>query len=313
MLTRRHIRAKVMQSIYAFKQSNNNNLTSEEKFLRKSMEDMYDLFLLNLNLIVEVKNQAENYLEISKKKHLATKDDKSPNLKFINNQIVQCLEHTPKLNELLADRKLSHWSKDNEFPKMIWKHLMDTEEYIQYTSTPSTSFKEDKDFVIFLFKKILAPNEKLYDYYEDQKLTWIDDLPIVNTNTLKFLQKLKAAEESYSIPVLFKSKEDEEFGYDLFRKSLLNQQNYLTDIDGKTPGWEQDRIAEVDLIMICMGLCEFSKFPSIPVKVTINEYLELAKEYSTPKSSIFINGVLDKLSKIYQEEGKLNKIGRGLM
>lgn len=313
MLTRRHIRAKVMQSIYAFKQSNNNNLTSEEKFLRKSMEDMYDLFLLNLNLIIEVKNKAENYLEISKKKFLATKDDKSPNLKFVNNQVVGALENTPRLNELITDRKLNHWSRDHEFPQMIWKDLRETEEYQQYTSTASTSFKEDKDFVIFLFKKILAPNEKLYDYYEDQKLTWIDDLPIVNTSILKFLQKLKVTEEAYTIPVLFKSKDDEEFGYDLFRKTLLNQQHYLADIDGKTPGWDQERIAEIDLIMICMGLCEFSKFPSVPVKVSINEYLELAKEYSTPKSSIFINGVLDKLSKIYQEEGKLNKIGRGLM
>lgn len=313
MLTRRHIRAKVMQSIYAFKQSNNNNLTSEEKFLRKSMDDMYDLFLLNLNLIVEVKNQAEAYLEISKKKFLATTDDKAPNLKFINNQVIKGLEDTPRLNELLSDRKLTHWSRDNEFPKMIWKDLKETEEYLKYIATPSTSFKEDKDFVLFLFKKILAPNEKLYDYYEDQKLTWIDDLPIVNTSILKFLQKLKVTEATYQIPVLFKSKEDEEFGYDLFRKTLLNQQNYLADMEGKTPGWEQDRIAEVDLIMICMGLCEFSKFPSIPVKVTINEYLELAKEYSTPKSSIFINGVLDKLSKLYYEEGKLNKMGRGLM
>ncbi len=313
MLTRRHIRAKVMQSIYAFKQSKNNNLTSEEKFLRKSMDDMYDLFLLNLNLIVEVKNQAENYLEISKKKFLATQNDKAPNLKLVNNQVIQILENTPRLNELLDDRKLTHWSRDDEYPQMIWKDLRESEEYLKYISTETSSFKEDKDFVIFLFKKILAPNEKLYDYYEDQKLTWIDDLPIVNTSILKFLQKLKATETSYAIPVLFKSKDDEEFGYDLFRKTLLNQNNYLADIDGKTPGWEQERIAELDLIMICMGLCEFSKFPSVPVKVTINEYLELAKEYSTPKSSIFINGVLDKLSKIYQEEGKLNKIGRGLM
>lgn len=313
MLTRRHIRAKVMQSIYAFKQSKNDNLTKEEKFLRKSMEDMYDLFLLNLQLVIEVKNHAENYIEISKNKFLATKEDKNPSFKFIENQVIKSLENSPKLIDLVEKRKLNHWRRDNEFPRLIWNELKDSEEYKAYISSGLSSFKEDKDFVIFLFKKVLAPNEKLYDYYEDEKLTWIDDLPIVNTSILKFLQKLKPTEETYMIPVLFKSRDDEQFGYDLFRKTLLNEATYLSDIEGKTPRWEQDRIADVDLIMICMGLCEFTKFPSIPVKVTINEYLELAKEYSTPKSSIFINGVLDKLSKIYQEQDKLNKIGRGLM
>ncbi len=145
-------------------------------------------------------------------------------------------------------------------------------------------------------------------------MTWVDDLPIVNTAILKFLKKLKeSTPQELKLPKLFKSPEDEEFGTDLFRKVYVNDEELSNEMQGKTPNWDKERIAEIDTILIKMALCEFLNFSSIPVKVTINEYLEIAKEYSTPKSSIFINGVLDKLSKEYQEENRLNKIGRGLL
>ncbi|MGM0636579.1 MAG: transcription antitermination protein NusB [Bacteroidota bacterium] len=313
MLTRRQIRAKVMQSIYAFKKKSSNNLIAEEKFIEKSAEDMYDLFLLNLSLLVETRNQAKRFLELSKQKHLATEADKNPNQKFINNEIIQRLQHSDQLNELLEDRKLNHWIRDDEYPKMIWDALRKHEILADYNSTRESSFQEDKQFIVDFFKVVVAPNENLYDYFEDNKLTWVDDLPIVNTSLLKFLQKQKENQFELKIPDLFKNGEDAEFGKSLFKKTMLNENEYLADISGKTPGWEKDRIADIDRILILMGMCEFAKFPSIPVKVTINEYLEIAKEYSTPKSSIFINGVLDKISKEYQENGKLNKIGRGLM
>jgi N utilization substance protein B len=165
-----------------------------------------------------------------------------------------------------------------------------------------------------MLKEFIAPNDKLYDYLEDTKLTWVDDLPIVNTAILKFLKKLKeSTPQELKLPKLFKSPEDEEFGTDLFRKVYVNDEELSNEMQGKTPNWDKERIAEIDTILIKMALCEFLNFSSIPVKVTINEYLEIAKEYSTPKSSIFINGVLDKLSKEYQEENRLNKIGRGLL
>lgn len=313
MLTRRHIRAKVMQSIYALKQSKSEQLTQEEKFLKKSMEDMYDLFLLNLQLLVEIQNKAEKYLELSQKKHLATAEERNPNLKFLSNEVIAKLKDSDSLLHELERRKLKHWNLDDEYPALIWESLKQTELYAEYIKTSDNNFKEDKEFVIQLFKKIVAPTERLYEYYEDQKLTWVDDLPIVNTSILKLLQKIKATNENLKIPSLFKNFDDEQFGKELFQKTMLNENEYLEDIKGKTPGWDQDRYAEIDRVLITMGLCEFVKFPSIPVKVTINEYLELAKEYSTPRSSIFINGVLDKLAKEYKETGKINKIGRGLM
>ncbi|MBW2961814.1 transcription antitermination factor NusB [Mesonia aestuariivivens] len=313
MLTRRHIRVKVMQSIYAFNQSNNDSLQVEQRFLSKSMEEMYDLFLLQLSLLLEVKKKAEDFIEKSQKKYLATADDKNPNLKFVNNSLLQKIEATEDLDELLEDRHLNHWQQDDEYVAILWQSLVDSELYKEYLTTRNSTFKEDQEFVIQVFKEIIAPNEKLYDYLEDKKLTWLDDLPIVNTSILKLLKKLKESDEYIKIPKLFKNLDDKEFAKELFTKTTLHQHKFEEDIEGKTPNWDTDRIAEIDAILIKMAICEFLKFSSIPVKVTINEYLEIAKEYSTPKSSIFLNGILDKLSKEYQEGQKLNKIGRGLM
>jgi len=313
MLTRRHIRVKVMQSVYAFNQSNNHNMQVEQKFLQKSMEEMYNLFLLKLSLLVEIKNRAEDFIEKSSKKHLATDEDKDPNMKFVQNELILKIESSDKLNELLQDRHLNHWQQDDEYVSIIWNQLKESELYKDYLATRTSSFKEDKDFVVQIFKEIVAPNDKLYEYLEDKRLTWLDDLPIVNTTILKLLKKVKPTEESIEVPKLFKSLDDKEFANELFTKTLLNQEKFEGDIEGKTPNWDRERIAELDAVLLKMAICEFLKFPSIPVKVTINEYLEIAKEYSTPKSSIFINGILDKLSKEYKEAKKLNKMGRGLM
>jgi N utilization substance protein B len=313
MLTRRHIRAKVMQSIYAFNKGNREVMQTEQKFLKKSMKDMHDLFLLNLNLLVEVKEIASNYYELSKKKFLATEADRQPNLNFTNNKLIQKLEDESNLFELLSNRKLNQWKHDDEVPKQIWEDCLESEFYSDYNSQKQSSFKDDKNFVIKLFKKIIAPNDFLYDYYEDNKLTWIDDFPIVNTSLVKFLSNISEDDEHIKVPQLFANLDDEDFANRLFTKSLLFNEEFETALVGKTPNWDKDRIAELDRILIKMALCEFTQFSSIPIRVTINEYLELAKNYSTPKSATFINGVLDKLSKEFEESGKINKIGRGLM
>jgi N utilization substance protein B len=180
--------------------------------------------------------------------------------------------------------------------------------------TSVSDFKEDKDFIVDVFKEVIAPNDKLYDYLEDKNLTWLDDLPTVNTTILKLLRKAKTTlPEGYFTPKLYKDSEDKQFAIDLFRKTLLNRTVINKEIEQKTKNWDADRIANVDYVLLQMAICEVKNFPSIPVKVTINEYLEIAKEYSTPKSSIFINGILDKLVKEYESLSELNKIGRGLM
>jgi len=159
----------------------------------------------------------------------------------------------------------------------------------------------------------VAPNEKLYDYLEDKRLTWLDDFPIVNTALVKVLSKVSGKNvKTVLLPELYKNDEDRDFAVTLFRKTILNEEKLSKEIDGKTPNWDTERIAELDMIILKMGITEFLNFPSIPVRATINEYLEIAKEYSTPKSSLFINGILDKIVKEFTEARKLNKIGRGL-
>jgi N utilization substance protein B len=312
MLTRRHIRVKVMQSLYAYSQSENDNLKAEEKFLLKSMDEMYDLYLLMLDLFVEIKDYAENYMEKSQQKHLPSVEDVDPNRKFVDNELISQIGKNRSLDLALETRKLNNWKNDDEYVEILWSEIKKSELYENYMATRTSSFKEDKEFVIAIFREIIAPNEKLYDYLEDKKITWIDDLPLVNTAIVKMLQKSSAGKEQ-ALTQLFKSSDDKEYAVDLFRKTLLNDESLANEMVGKTPNWDKERIADLDTILIKMAICEFLKFPSIPVKVTINEYLEIAKEYSTPKSSIFINGILDKLSKEYRENGKLNKIGRGLM
>ena len=312
MLTRRHIRVKVMQSLYAYSQSENDNLSSEEKFLLKSMDEMYDLYLLLLNLLVEIKEHAEEFTIKSQQKHLPSKEEVDPNLKFIQNDLILLLENSEQLRTALETRKLKNWKNDDEYVEILWTQIRNSEIFSEYMQTRDSSFEEDKKFVLKIFKDIVAPNEKLYDYLEDKKITWVDDLPLVNTAIVKMLQKSKQGKEQ-NLTKLFKSSDDKDYAVQLFRKTLLNDKEFSQEMEGKTPNWDKERIADIDNILIKMAICEFLKFPSIPVKVTINEYLEIAKEYSTPKSSIFINGILDKLSKEYRENGKLNKIGRGLM
>ncbi len=312
MLTRRHIRVKVMQSLYAYSQSENDNLKAEEKFLLKSMDEMYDLYLLLLDLIVEIKDHAEDYLEKSQLKHLPSEEDVDPNRKFVNNELIAQLKQNRSLNIELETRKLNNWKNDDEYVEILWAEIRNSDRYREYMTTRTSSFKEDKEFVIAIFREIIAPNEKLYDYLEDKKITWVDDLPLVNTAIVKMLQKASEGKDQ-ALTRLFKSSDDKDYAVELFRKTLLNDNSLAQEMEGKTPNWDKERIADLDTILIKMAICEFLKFPSIPVKVTINEYLEVAKEYSTPKSSIFINGVLDKLSKEYSENNKLNKMGRGLM
>ncbi|WP_459212361.1 transcription antitermination protein NusB [Aquimarina rhabdastrellae] len=303
-----------MQSLYAMEQANSDNLDKERKFLLHSMDQMYDLLLVNLQLLVEIRKHVEDFITKSQNKFLATTEEKNPNQKFITNDVFQLLEDNFPLKEQVERKKLNYWELDNEYIVILWNEIKESDIYKKYMSTNESSFQEDKEFVIEIFKEIIAPNDKLYDYIEDKRLTWVDDVPVINTTIVKFLRKIEeSSDEHMPLPKLFKDFEDKQFALDLFRKTALNSVEFEAEIEGKTPNWDKDRIAELDKINIKMAICEFLKFPSIPVKVTINEYLELSKEYSTPKSSIFINGILDKISKEYKQSNKLNKMGRGLM
>jgi transcription antitermination protein NusB len=314
VLNRRHIRTKVMQSIYAMHQSKSDDIEKQEKFLFFSLDNIQDLYLTMVSILIEIKKKEAVLIEKSSQKHLATKEEKSPNLKFINNQIFQYLEDNNSLRSAIEDRKIDCWALHSEYITIFTDAIKNSGSYAKYMSNNVNTFEEDKRFVEYIFSEIIVPNEKLYEFLEDNKLTWIDDIPTVNTLIAKQLDAIKSINDtSFKVPKIYKDTEDKEYVSNLFRKTVLNEIEFEKEFENKTPNWDIDRIPEIDTIIIKMAICEFLKFPSIPTKVTINEYLEIAKEYSTPKSSIFINGLLDNLVKEFASNGKLQKTGRGLM
>ena len=301
-----------MQSIYALHQKNSDDIEKEEKFLLHSIDSIQDLYLIMLSSLIEIRKKEVIYLEASSKKHLATPEEKNPNRKFVNNAILQLLEESNSLSIALEKRKITNWAMNDDYILILLNEIKQSSLYQKYMMQKKTSFEEDKDFVIDMFSELIAPNEKLYEYLEDNKLTWIDDIPLVNTQILKELKQVVANEE-FRVTKLYKDQEDQEFVSLLFKKTVLNEIDLAKEYIDKTPNWDADRIAEIDTIILKMAICEFLKFQSIPVRVTINEYLGIAKEYSTPKSSLFINGILDNLVKEFQSEEKIKKTGRGLM
>lgn len=313
MLTRRHIRVKVMQQVYALNKSQNDNVEAEEKNLLTSIDKIYDLFALQLNLLVEVRRMAERRVEQRRQKMLASKEDLNPNTRFVDNSILLLLEDNVALRRYSDDRSIS-WKDNDEFVSMIYREITDSEYYGQYQAARNPGFHGDKNFILDIFAKVIAPNEKLHDLYEDKNMSWVADLPVANSMVMKALSSFDTESDAYTaLPRLYKDGEDRIFAQDLYRKTVLNQDKWQTLIQDRTNNWEPDRIAAIDFILMEMGLTEFTKFPSVPTKVSLNEYIEISKDYSTRKSKVFINGILDKLLHELHEKGEIRKSGRGLM
>ena len=312
MINRRHIRVKVMQSVYAMIKSYDDDVLKEEKFIKHSIKRMFDLYVLLLDLLVEVQKLAEEKQKISKKKYLATKEDLSPNRKFVENKLIKKIAESTSLTLYKEAQNLDNWSKDDEYIKIIWDLLQNSDLFSDYLNSLEDSFNSDKDFLVAFFKEIVAPNVKLAEYFEGENITWVDDIPFVNTWVVRSLSKQKPS-NAFKLGSLYKNQDDEDFVSDLFKKVILNHHSFENDIKIHTPNWETDRIADMDMILIKMGVCEFLNFPFIPTKVSINEYIEIAKDYSSEKSGYFVNGVLDKLSREFLKDKKIVKVGRGLL
>lgn len=302
-----------MQSIYAMHQNGSDNLEKNEKFLFYSIESIQDLYLTMISSLMEICKKEADFLHKSSLKHLATKTELNPNKKFIENCIFQILTESNSLGIAIENRKINTWYLHEDYILLLLNAIKGSKYYQDYMSNSEQSFDEDKRLIVDLFEHIIVPNEKLYEHLEDDKLTWIDDIPLVNTLIVKQFKSLKSKTDNFFVPKVYNDDEDKDFAKDLFRKTILNEKELANHFVNKTPNWDSERIAEIDTIVLKMAICELLKFPSIPVKVTLNEYLELAKEYSTPKSSVFINGILDNIVKELESNKKLVKTGRGLM
>lgn len=319
MLSRRHLRIKVLQALYAFHQSKNDRLDLGEKELLRSLDKLYELFIYQLSLIIEIVSFARKRIEENKLKFFPTEVDLHPNTRFIDNKFCALLSDNHDFNRYCNLFKIN-WADQDEMIRKLMTLIRESEEYKNYMNAEVCSFSRDKEILISIFKKIITHSEILQFFYEEKSIYWSDDFFVSNLMVIKVIKSWELNwDESYKLPLIFdheadfKVNEDKEFILNLFRKTILRSEEYGKLIENKVQNWEMDRIAIIDILLIKMALVELTESPSIPVKVTLNEYIELAKLYSTPKSKVFVNGILDKLIFDLKEKNLINKIGRGLM
>ena len=302
-----------MQAAFAMQQSGADNLTKQEKLLLKSFDNIYNLYVLQLLLLLALRDKAKEEIEIGLNKNFPTEADLNPNYKFVNNRILEMLANNDFIKAFKEKYRLNKWEVDKELVNYIWQKIKKSKLYKDYMSSPEQSFKEDQEFILALYKNFIAPEEKLHESFEADDSHWADDIAIANTLVMKTISGLKQGMTFKTLPPLFKDEMDHQYAIDLFRKVILNNKELTKLLMGKTPNWEYDRISEIDKLIMKMAIAEFLFFPSIPPNVTINEYVEIAKEFSTPKSNIFINGVLHNVRKELEEQDKLHKNARGKM
>ena len=247
--------------------------------------------------------------EKNTKKHLQENKNET-NPKFFSNKALLVLCDNEVLAAESKKYKLKYWKNHDEYVRLVWDEITASTLYNDYLKTETTSLEDDQDFLVDLFTKVIVPFERLGEFMEEVNISWVDDAPLANTIVRNSLKRI--AEPNSIITVLYKDEEDRKFSLELFRKVALNKAELIDEIKGRTPNWDSGRIAELDFTLLLMALAELLYFPSIPVNVTINEYLEIAKEYATPKSSMFINGILDSVVKDMTKEKRIHKNIRGM-
>jgi N utilization substance protein B len=312
MLNRRQLRIKALEVVYAYDKSSEKDLELQIKYFLKSNQNFYKLYITCFSLFRELLVFSKNLHLKNKKKYLNNEDD-VPLDRFCENLILNQIFESEYLNQKINDFKIDYWSNHSELISSIWKDVIESEISSKYLRNSSNSFEIDQSFLVNIYRKSIAPNKKLYEFFEDNEISWINDLPLVNSLVLSSIKNMKKTSKKFPfMKDIYKNKEDANFGVQLIRKVIENKSFLENEISKVTLNWDNDRIAQIDLLLLQMCLTEFLYFKSIPVKASINEYLEIAKEYSSKKSNVFINGILDKLSKNYIEDGTLKKNKRGL-
>jgi N utilization substance protein B len=313
MISRRIIRTKVLQIMYAHVSSADKPVSISENELHFSIQKTYDLYHLLLALPIELADYADKIIEIRKQKNFPTKEELNPNLRFVSNRLILKLRNNNDLTTYIQKNKVN-WVNNQEMVKKIYQSMVESEVYQNYLSAEEDNFVLDKKFCEDFFAEVLLKNEFVFSEFEEQSIYWNDDLDFVVSMVIKTLKKFREENSiNEHLSSLYKDDEDKEFTVKLFRKTLGKSEENRKTIETYTKNWDVDRVATMDILIMELALTELTEFPSVPVKVTLNEYIELAKYYSTQRSSIFINGVLDRITKDFKEQGKIVKAGRGLL
>lgn len=292
--------------------SDADSLMASEKMLVTSIDKTYDLYFLMLSLIVEMAHYAEQRQEMAKKKQLPTYEDLNPNRKFVDNAVVRMIAQSDSVNDYLAARKLS-WAQYPELIKTLFAQLEQSDYYKKYMTSQEHSFREDLALVTEFYTRELEESEVLENAIDEMSILWNDDLGFALIMVTRTLSNMRPSHVDVKVLPKFKSIEDLDFARELFAKTAVNFDTYQEEIEKYTRNWDVERIAFMDNLIMAAAMAELITFPSIPVKVTLDEYIEIAKFYSTQGSSTFINGILDKIVASLNEQGKINKSGRGLI
>ena len=311
MLSRRLLRIKVIKALFAHLKSGADNMMASEKNLMASVDKAYDLYNLMLTLPVEIARYAEHRQELARQKKLPTYEDLNPNTKFVDNSVIRIIANTDAVNDYTAARKLN-WSLYPELIRTLYTQLTESDYYKSYMQRSERSFADDRQLVEDFFKS-LQECEALDTVLEEMSILWDDDLGYILMMILRTLSNLRPTHTELKVAPKFKSEEDPQFVQTLFEKTLVNFGEYQRYIEKFTANWDIERIVFMDNLIIGTAMAELLNFPSIPVKVTLDEYIEISKYYSTPGSSVFINGVLDKIVESLTAEGRIKKAGRGLI
>ncbi len=313
MVSRRLLRIKAMQVLYSYMQSTEKSINQAEKELFFSISKSYDLFFLHIALLSEMVKLAEEKIEKAKNKRLPTKEDLNPNRRFVDNKIIRQLTDSQQYIEYVQRQKLN-WSNNEELVRSVFNTLMESEIYQKYMSAAEPSkYSEDQEFVIQIIENVFAENEFLMQALEEMSIYWNDDFEFVLSMLIKSIEGMKIGNTHMKrIVQTFSNEEDIDFAKNIIRKTLLNKKQYEELVEKHINNWELERIAQMDILILLMAISEISNFELIPIKVSMNEYIELSKFYSTEKSSEFINGVLENCIEELKKAEKIKKVGRGL-
>lgn len=314
MLNRRHLRIKVFQAIYSYLRGAKNDLGVGERELIASINRIHELFMLHVSVFIELQKFAVKRIENRKKKRLPSEEDLNPNLRFVQNELLNALVNSESLQKKVEKYKIS-WLDHDDVIQKLYKTIEESNTFKKFMSASEYDLETQKNFILKIYREFVADNEILQDLFEEKSIHWTDDHYFVCGYLVKFFKGFASKfSENFRAPELYKDLEDDlDFVKTLYRQTLVHDEAYQEIIMEKAKNWDADRIAIVDFILMKMAVCELVKITSVPVKVTLNEYIELSKTYSTPKSKVFINGILDKIVPDLKEKGEIRKIGRGLM
>jgi N utilization substance protein B len=313
MISRRILRIKILQLLYAYFQGTDNTINKYEKELFFSIQKTYELYHYLLLLIIDLADYANSRIEIARQKMVPTREDLNPNTKFVNNLIIQQLRINRQLNQYLNSNKLS-WVNSPDLIKKLHNRIRMNSYFKEYMEKSERNYEEDKKLILDIYSNDIIDTESIYQTLEEQSIYWNDEVEFVISMINKTIKDFREDQNEGALLLsLFKNDDDKEFARDLFRKSVVHKEDYTKIIESYTENWDVERIAFIDMLILVMAITEAIAFTSIPTRVTINEYLEIAKFYSTEKSSVFINGLLDKIFKYLKDNNKIVKTGRGLI